>query len=404
VIDARMYGLEHAGIGRYVSNLVREINHQSSVISHQQYILLVRKDKFAEVKKEVGKSFKLVVADYPHYSFQEQILLPIKLLKINPDLVHFPHFNVPIFYLGKFVVTIHDLIKHESRGRETTTRWPFLYWFKYLNYQFLIWLVVKRAKKIIVPSHYWKKDLVQRFKLSPQKIVVTYEGVERKFRSPVTGHRSPVVLSKYKISKPFLIYTGSLYPHKNVERLVEAIKLVNSDRQSVIRKKSPVTSHQSPLTLIIVCSRSIFYDRFKKRVKEMKADRFVNLVGFVPDEELVSLYQEAEAFVWPTLMEGFGLPPLEAMNVGCPVLLSGIPVLKEVCGDAALYFDPYDVGDMAEKIERVIENKEMRNKLIEKGFKQVKKYSWQRMAKETLEVYADSTSLFRKNQSRRFEE
>jgi glycosyltransferase involved in cell wall biosynthesis len=396
VIDARMYGLEHAGIGRYVSNFVRELTSHRSLVTDHQFFLLVRKDKFAEVKKEVDKSFKLVIADYPHYSFQEQILLPIKLLKIKPDLVHFPHFNLPIFYFGKFVVTIHDLIKHESRGRETTTRWQPLYWFKYLNYQFLIWVVVKRAKMIIVPSNYWKKELVQRFKLKPEKIVVTYEGVDSRFRSPVTGHRSPVVLSKYKISKPFLIYTGNLYPHKNVERLVEAVKLVNSEQRSVARKKTPVTlptqagSHQSPVTLVIVCSRNIFYDRFKKKLKEMKAEQFVHLIGFVPDEELVDLYREAEAFVFPSLLEGFGLPGLEAMAVGLPVVSSKASCLPEIYGDAALYFDPHDLVDMTDKIQKMIEDKEIRKELIKKGFEQVKKYSWQKMAQETLRVYQDA--------------
>jgi len=328
VIDARMYGLEHAGIGRYVSNLVRELKTENSPASpseagraklkSHEFILLVRKDKFAEVKKAVGESFKLVIADYPHYSFQEQILLPLKLLKIKPDLVHFPHFNVPILWWGKQVVTIHDLIKHESKGPQTTTRWPLFYWFKYLNYRFLVWLAVKRAEKIIVPSHYWKKDLVQKFKLKPEKIVVTYEGVDKEYKhqEPKTKHQKEI-LSKYKISKPFLIYTGSLYPHKNVERLVEAIKLVNSEQCSVVRKKAPpaspsahrgraITGHRSPITLTVVCSRNIFYDRFMKKIKEMKAEKFVNLVGFVPDEELVVLYREAEAFIWPTLIEGFG--------------------------------------------------------------------------------------------------
>ena len=392
IIDARMYGLEHAGIGRYISNLVQELKTQNSPASPSEagraklktheFILLVRKDKLVEVKKEVGENFKLVVADYPHYSLQEQVLLPMKLLKIKPDLVHFPHFNAPLLWWGKQVVTIHDLIKHESKGPQTTTRWPLFYWFKYLNYQFLVWLVVKRAKKIIVPSNYWKKELVQRFKLKPEKIVVTYEGVEKKFQSSVLSFKSLVkILSKYKITKPFVIYTGSLYPHKNVERLVEAVKLIN---------QFPIPNYQFPITLVIVCSRNIFYERFRKKVKEMKAEKYVNLVGFVPDEELVALYQEAEAFVFPSLLEGFGLPGLEAMAVGLPVISSNASCLPEIYGEAALYFDPHDVNDMAEKIKKVVGDTRIRETLREKGYKQVKNYSWQKMAKKTLEVYASA--------------
>ena len=161
VIDARMYGLEHAGIGRYVMNLVEQIE---KLDKKNQYYLLLRNKYFYSLKLK-NKNFKKILADYPHYSFQEQILLPIKLFKIKPNLTHFPHFNVPILWWGKQVITIHDLIKHESKGLETTTRWKPLYWFKYLNYQFLAWLVIKRANKIIVPSNFWKKDLVQNKKI-----------------------------------------------------------------------------------------------------------------------------------------------------------------------------------------------------------------------------------------------
>lgn len=380
VIDCRMYGLEHAGIGRYVINLVE---HLEKIDRKNEYFLFLRKKYFQELKFK-NKNFKKILTDYPHYSFQEQVFLPFKLLEIKPDLVHFPHFNQPLLWFGKQVVTIHDLIKHESRGPETTTRWQPFYWFKHLNYRFLVWLAVRKADRIIVPSHYWKKDLVQRFKLSPKKIVVTYEGVDKKFQV-LKNKSSAKILSQYKIKKPFIIYTGNLYPHKNVERLVEAVKELR-------------------LSLVIVCSRNVFYERFKKRVKEMKAEKWVKLLGFVPDEDLVGLYQEAEAFVWPTLIEGFGLPPLEAMSVGCPVLLSDIPVLREICGQTALYFDPYNVEEIVKKIRGIVGNREMREKLIKKGFKQVEKYSWQKMAQETLEVYENCFSLFRKKQSRRLKE
>jgi glycosyltransferase involved in cell wall biosynthesis len=390
VIDARMYGLEHAGIGRYVSNLIREISYTPHAIRQHQFILLVRKSKLDEVRKEIGKKVRMVVADYPHYSLQEQIALPLALAKLKPDLVHFPHFNVPVLWWGKQVVTIHDLIKHESRGKETTTRLTPFYWFKYLNYRFLVWLAVKRATRVIVPSNYWKKELVQKFKLKPDKIVVTYEGVSDKFKPLAISHKlSAEILLKYKISRPFIIYTGNLYPHKNVERLVQAIKLVNSEQWSVVRKKSPITNHQSPITLVVSCSRNIFHERFKKKVEEMRAEKYVNLVGFVPDEELVALYQEAEAFVLPTLLEGFGLIGLEAMATGLPVVCSDIPVLREIYQDAAIYFDPLDVDDMAEKIKRIIGSGEQRNKLKKQGLELVERYSWQKMAKQTLKVYKE---------------
>jgi len=377
-IDARMYGLEHAGIGRYVMNLIHQIEKLSAKggpakgrDKENDYFIFLRKKYFRDLRFK-NRRFKKILADHPHYSFQEQILLPLQLIKLRPDLVHFPHFNVPILWWGRQIVTIHDLIKHESKGLETTTRWQPLYWLKYLVYKFIVWLAVKRAAKIIVPSKWWKKELVRRYALGPDKIVVTYEGVDEKFHQPPTAnHKSPKILEKYKITKPYVIYAGSLYPHKNVERLVEA----------VVRLR---------LSLVIVCVRSVFLDRFKQKIKKLKAEKFVNLVGFVSDEELVVLYSQAEAFVFPSLLEGFGLPGLEAMAADCPVVCSNIPVLREVYGEAAEYFNPLDVKDMTKKIKLVIKDDERKQKLKKLGLELVKKYSWKKMAKETLSVYQEA--------------
>lgn len=375
-IDARLYGLENAGIGRYVMNLIEQIENLDK---ENQYLVLLRKKYFQSLNFK-NEKFQKVLADYPHYSFLEQLLLPVQLFRLRPDLTHFPHFNVPIFWWGKKIVTIHDLIKHQSRGTQTTTKEPLFYWFKYLNYRFLIWLAVKKADRIIVPSRYWKRELARRYRLPPKKIKVTYEGVDNKFKIKnlklKTTTKKDKILEKCNLKKPFIIYTGSLYPHKNVERLVAAVKryhvLIHSNKK---------------LVLAIACSRGIFYERFNKKIKEMKAERFVNLLGFVPDEDLIALYRIAEAFVLPSLVEGFGLIGLEAMACGCPVICSDIPVLREVYGKAALYFDPLDVKDIVEKIGLVINDKTRRKALVDKGKQQVKKYSWQKMAKQTLKVY-----------------
>lgn len=357
VIDARMYGLEHAGIGRYVLNLIREIEKQDK---KNDYLILLRK-KYYQKSHFTNPRFKKVLADYSHYSFQEQFFLPLQLIKLKPDLVHFPHFNVPLFWWGKQIVTVHDLIKHQSRGTRTTTKWPLVYWFKYLNYRFLIWIAIKRAARIIVPSQWTKTKLTKRYHLPPEKIVVTYEGVEKKFSKAK-------ILKKYKMEKPFVIYTGSLYPHKNVERLVKAIKRIN-------------------LRLVVVCAKNVFWQRFKKKVKMLKAEKLVTLTGFVPDKDLVALYQQAEAFVFPSLLEGFGLPGLEAMAVGLPVLAANSSCLPEVYGQAAVYFNPLDVEEMARKIKKVVGSQKLKDKMVKLGYQQVKKYSWQKMARETVGVY-----------------
>ncbi len=366
VIDARLYGLENAGIGRYLINLINQIE---KIDKQNHYCLLLRKKYFKELKLK-SKNWQKVLADYPHYSFKEQFFLIIQLIKLKPDLVHFPHFNVPLFYYGKYIVTIHDLIKHESRGMATTTRSPWLYWLNHQLYLCLVNRAVKKSVKIITPSNFWKEELIKRYHLPAKKIIVTYEGVDENLKIETSKLKRQNILAKYKIKKPFLIYTGSLYPHKNIERLAEAVGKINQN-----------------LKLVIVCARNVFYQRFLIKIKKMGISKSINLVGFVPDNKLATIYKEAEAFVFPSLWEGFGLPGLEAMALGLPVLAARASCLPEIYGEAALYFDPYNSDDLAEKIKRIREDKKLREGLIQKGWTQVKKYSWQKMARETLGVY-----------------
>lgn len=369
-IDARMYGLEHAGIGRYIVNLIDQIGK----LDKQNYYFVLLRKKYWQAIKFANPHFRKVLADYPHYSLSEQILLPLQLIKLRPDLVHFPSFNMPLLYFGRKITTIHDLIKHQSRGPETSTRWQPFYWFKYAIYLLISrWAVVSSAK-IIAPSLWTKKELIKQYHLPAEKIVVTYEGADKKFARRNTQDVIRKALIKYKIKKPFVIYTGSLYPHKNIKRLIEAVKLLK-------------------LPLVVVCARNVFFDRLYQEVKQLGAEKYVNLAGFVPDEELAVLYSEASAFVFPSLIEGFGLPGLEAMAVGLPVVAANSSCLPEIYGEAALYFNPLDYREMAEKIREVTSNTLTRNKLIQKGYLQVAKYSWQKMARQTLEAYARCANL-----------
>jgi len=372
VIDARLYGLENAGIGRYLVNLINQIEKIDLPAGRHgkknKYFILLRKKYFQNLK--FSNNFQKVLADYPHYSFQEQIFLPLQLLKLKPELVHFPHFNVPLFWWGKYVVTIHDLIKHESKGTKTTTRLSSVYWLKYIVYLFVVWLTVKKAVKIITPSKFWQEELIKRYVLPKDKIIVTYEGIDEHLLKNQTKVKPEEILKKYKIKKPFVVYTGSLYPHKNVEVLAKAVGKINNN-----------------LSLVVVCARNVFYERFLNKIKKMGLAKSINLVGFVPDEEIGAIYQQAEAFVFPSLWEGFGLPGLEAMGLGLPVLAARASCLPEIYGEAALYFDPHQTDDLVKKIEKIKEDKELREELIRKGYEQVKKYSWEKTAKETLLVY-----------------
>ncbi|MBU2577766.1 glycosyltransferase family 4 protein [Patescibacteria group bacterium] len=371
-IDCRMYGLKHAGIGRYVENLVTEILKKDKKNS---YVLFVRKEDFKNLSKKF-LNVRVVEADIPHYSIREQTDFPLIMGKQKVDLMHFPHFNVPVLYNGKFVITIHDLVKHNSKGKETTTRNLGIYWLKYFGYKTIFEHSVRRAIKILVPSYFVKKDLLNNYKQPRGKIVVTYEGVNILGSGKKSKEEVSKILKKYKTESPFVLYVGSVYPHKNIERLIKAVLLLNNEGIFI--------------NLVVVCARSVFWQRLENKIKELKAEKIVNLAGFVPDEELIFLYKEAKALVFPSLSEGFGLPGLEAISNETPLIASDIPVFREIYEEAAIYFDPYSEKDIKEKIKIVLENKELRERLKETGKIVSEKFDWKKTASETINVYNEA--------------
>lgn len=369
-IDARLYGLEHAGLGRYVQKLITEILKNEK---KHQIVLFLKREHFKDF--EPNKNLKLVETNIPIYSFSEQLVLPWVFKKEKLDLLHVPHFNAPIMYQGKMLVTIHDLIKHSSKGPETTTRHHLVYFVKRLGYLIVSWLIAKKAKGIIVPTQYVKNEVVNKFKVSPEKIFVTYEAVDTTITKVTLNEESQhQILTKYHLTRPFVIYTGSVYPHKNVETLIQAIKLHNQRKEA-------------DLMLAISCARSIFYDRIDRLIKENQLENTVKLLGFVPDKELSELYSLAMCLVHPSKMEGFGLTGLEAMKAGLPVISSNATCLPEVYGDAAKYFDPDKVEDLVGMIEYLLQNPEERHDLSIRGVLRSKRYSWYKMGKETRDIY-----------------
>ncbi|NCP47394.1 hypothetical protein AUJ42_03340 [Candidatus Collierbacteria bacterium CG1_02_44_10] len=369
-IDARLYGLEHAGLGRYVMNLVDNVLKFDKKNDYVLFLRTSHKECFMGKKR-----VKVVECNVPIYGITEQLILPFIFAKERLDLLHVPHFNAPLFYPYKFVLTIHDLIKHDSRGPETTTRAPWLYAIKRLGYLFLTKSVVSRATAILVPSGYVRDDLVKRLKVPADKITVTYEAVSSSLKDLLLSPQSKKeVLAKYGLSQPFVIYTGSLYPHKNVDLLIDAIIKHNE-------------SKEVDLQLALVCSRSVFWDRTHEKIKNKGLEGTIKMLGFVDDGNLSKIYSLALALVHPSKIEGFGLTGLEAMSVGLPVISSNTSCLPEVYGQAALFFDPKSVKDLVSKIETLIKNPDLREQLSEAGYLQVRKYSWEKMGRETISVY-----------------
>lgn len=388
-IDARFFGPRGKGLGRYTQKLIESLE---KIDQENDYVVFLRRGNFNEFQPQ-NRRFKKILADYYWYSFAEQFFLPLKIYRQKIDLMHWPHFNVPIFYFGPYVVTIHDLILQHFSTRRASSLGPLKYWFKYLAYKIVIWLALKRARKIITVSQYVKKDIINLFKIKPEKIVVTYEGAPIKNPKSEIPKRDAVPsglcvrnpkqsVEKYKIDSPFLLYVGNAYPHKNLERLVNAFGILIKD-------------YKQDLQLVLVGEEDYFYRRLHQDVHlsilySIESLARIIFTGFVSDEELTALYQNAKLYVFPSLCEGFGLPPLEAMSYGVPVVSSNLTCLPEILGEAAIYFNPLDPADMAEKINQVLMDENLRENLIAKGFEQIKKYSWRKMAEETLKIYKNT--------------
>lgn len=367
-VDARFWGLENTGIGRYVMELVNELvrsDHQN------EYVLFLRQKYFAQLDFDSSRVTK-VLAEIPHYSFAEQRLMPRLIRQARVDLMHYPHFNVPLLAKTPYVVTIHDLIKHQSRGMSTTTRGKPVYFAKHLAYRMLIYLGIKKARKIIVPSRWWQKELVKKFNLPKGRVVVVGEGVAPGLKTDAKGVAQ--TMRKFQLSKPFALYVGNLYPHKNVKLAVRALVGMKGDKE---------------LRFVIVSARSVFHDRFVRWLKRSGFAERVDLLSFVTDLELASLYREAVVFLFPSRLEGFGLPGLEAMAAGTPVVASRASCLPEIYSQAALYFNPDSELDLSQTLERILKEPTLVKKLTKLGKKQAALYSWSRAGLETRKVYEE---------------
>ncbi len=373
-IDARFFGPRGKGLGRYTQKLIEGLQNLDS---QNDYVIFLRRENFEEFQPK-NSHFRKVLADYCWYSAAEQILLPFKIYQQKVDFMHFPHFNVPIFYFGPYVVTIHDLILQHFSTRRASTLGPLKYWFKNLAYKIVIRSALKRARKIITVSQYVKKDIIKCFGVKPEKIIVTYEGAPPK--ATISCQPPTISFKQYGIEGPYLLYVGNAYPHKNLERLIEAFEIL-------------IKNYKQDLQLVTVGEEDYFYRRLQKQANtsilySMEVFAWIIFAGFVADEKLSEFYRGAAAYVFPSLCEGFGLPALEAMSQGVPVVVSNATSLPEILGEAAIYFNPLDPADIAKKLNQVLSDGNLRQNLIAKGFEQIKNYSWLKMGEETLKIYS----------------
>jgi len=370
-IDARFFGNSGKGLGRYTQKLVEELEKTDH---NNQYYIFLNKHNFDEYQPK-NPNFHKILVNIPWYSWQEQITFPRILNKYKLDLVHFLHFNVPILYRKAYFVTIHDLILLEYPTRKASKLNFIMYNVKNLAYRLVIMNALKTAKKVITISNYTTESILKHFHIANNKMNMIYEGVDLERFNPLNA--KVFNFKKFKLRKDkYILYVGNVYPHKNIDRLIKVFARI---------KQKP--NIDKDLKLVLVGKKDYFFEIIMNQVKQLDLEGSVIFPGYVVDEELISLYENSLFYVFPSLYEGFGLPPLEAIALGVPIVISNTTCLPEIFGEDIEYFDPKSKDNMEQIIYNFILDKGKRE--LQKTYHQeiLNKYSWQDMAESTKKLY-----------------
>lgn len=356
VIDARNYS---SSTGRYTRNLIKYLEAIDTNHDHSYEVLLFNKDFDAYTPN--NKNFSKQVADFSYYGFAEQTSFLKFLNSRDADVVHFTLPQQPVLYRKKAVTSLHDLtLLKIFPGNKNRV----IFKIKQIIGSFVFKRIAKTNEYIITPTKFTQQEYIKFSGSTTEKVVITYEAADKVSEK----------LETYKpmVDKKYIMYVGQQSAHKNLRKLMAAHQLLIEEMPD--------------LQLVLVGKLTDFGQKNKAWAADQNYKNIV-FTDFVPDSQLAWLYKNTAAYVFPSLMEGFGLPPLEAMHYDAPVISSNATCMPEVLGDAAVYFDPLDEEEMASQIKKVLLDPTLQKKLITNGKKQLKKYSWKRMAEQTLDIY-----------------
>lgn len=356
IIDARIVNHQLNGIARYTYELVRRVSN----ISYYKLKLLVNdmvlgKEIFGEFK-----NIEFIEMKSKFLSLKEQLELPKILNKYKGKAIfHSPSFVGSPFVKIDTIMTIHDL--NHLRFPQFYTKFHKYY------YDYIVKISAKKCSKLLTVSNFSKQELVEWLNCDENNIIVTYNGIDDRFKVISDRNKLENVREKYNLPDRFILYIGNQKPHKNVETLISSMKYIEGIKFAINGNGN---------------------ESINKAIKENGVENKILKIGFVDEEDLPYVYNLATVFIFPSLYEGFGLPPLEAMACGCPAIVSNTSSLPEVVGDAALKVEPRDDKGFANAINKLLEDEEMRNQMINKGLIRVKEFSWDKLAEDTVTVYS----------------
>ncbi len=376
VIDARHIG--DFGIGTYIRNLVRAFAAQDR---EDEFILVAGRDGMKDLAG-LPTNFSTAIYERGDFELVDQVAFPLFLRRFSADVFHVPHNLAPLAMRRPYVVTVHDLSSILFEQRQGMRRNLLLNQFR---------RGIRKAARVIAVSAATQRDVQNLFGTPAERIRLVYSAPDPRFADRVTsggqgggeGHQEEVrrILERYQIECPFLLYAGAIRPQKNIPRLVEAFAVVRGELES-----HPVYRN---LRLIIIGDEISRYPAVRRSVIKTRVEEVVRFLGFVPFDTLRVFYEAASAFVFPSLYEGFGLPPLEAMASGTPVVASSVSSLPEVVGNAAVVVNPENVFDIARGIREALTDEERRAEMIARGFEQVRRFNWESTAAQVLEIYRE---------------
>ena len=369
-IDVRHLG--DFGYGTYIRNLIRAMGELERDL---QFVLIARAGAVGELGP-LPPNFRMVAYPREDSAWVENFAFPWFVRGLGVDLTHIPLNNVPVFMPKPYIVTIHDMsslmFAYASETRDRMHLWRFR-------------RGLMRADRVIAVSGATRRDVLNLMNIPAERVLKIYNAIDLGFLTIEPDEKKrQEVLDRYQVDYPYLLYAGSVNPRKNVARIVEAMALLRQDLVDHPKYKD--------LRLIIIGDQMSKYPALRRAVHQSRVSDVVRFLGFVKREELKVFYQGAEVFVFPSLYEGFGLPPLEAMALGTPVVTSGVSALPEVVGDAAMIVKPENVFDIARGVREVLLDDRLRADLVAKGHEQVKRFSWYDTARQVLETYRDVLS------------